>query len=369
MQPDIVVIMRPANDIPHGPAGQLEKILNCLNWAFEKVEHSRGTYEVDASIQTPNMKGLTDVPGILVGHATDSSALTGCTVILCGSDATGGVDVRGSATGSCELETLNPGAVAPNLHAIVLAGGSAFGLEASCGVRRWLEGRGIGFSAGPTHVPIVPSAVIFDLSLAKAGVRPTREMGEKAAAAANSGAVVEGNVGAGTGATVGKIFGMKQAMKGGIGSASLTLGSGVVVAALVVLNPLGDIIENGKVIAGARKSPTSREFADSAMSMRHGVKRTAFGGGNTVLAVIATNARFDRVQTNKLAALGSLGMVRTISPVNTMADGDITFAISLGKEKADVDEVGVAAAEALGMAVIRAARAAKTSGGVPGLAG
>ena len=314
------------------------------------------------------MKGLTDVPGILVGHATDLSGLTGCTVILCGNDAVGGVDIRGSATGSCELETLNPGAVAGNVHAIVLAGGSAFGLEASCGVRTWLEKRGVGYPAGPTHVPIVPSAILFDLGFARQGVRPTREMGEKAAMAANSGSVVEGNVGAGTGATIGKIFGMKQAMKGGIGSASVTLGSGVIVAALVALNPLGDVIENGKIIAGARKSPNSREFADSAMSMRHGLNQ-AQGGGNTVLAVIATNARLDRVQTNKLAALGSLGMVRTISPVNTMADGDITFAISLGKEKATLDAIGVAAAEALGMAVIRAARAARTSGGVPGLAG
>ena len=315
------------------------------------------------------MKGLTDVPGILVGHATDTVGLTGCTVILCGSDAVGGVDVRGSATGSSELETLNPGAVAPNVHAIVLAGGSAFGLEAGCGVRNWLEKRGIGYPAGPTHVPIVPSAILFDLSFAKAGVRPTREMGERAAAAANAGAVVEGNVGAGTGATVGKIFGMKQSMKGGIGSASLSLGSGVIVAAMVAVNALGDVIENGRIIAGARKSPTSGEFADTAMSMRHGVGGAPRGAGNTVLAVIATNARLDRVQTNKLAALGSLGMVRTISPVNTMADGDITFAISLGKEKASVDDVGVAAAEALGMAVIRAVKAARTSGGVPGLAG
>jgi len=317
------------------------------------------------------MKGLTDVPGILVGHATDIDALTGCTVILCGTDAAGGVDVRGSATGSCELETLNPGHVAPHPHAIVLSGGSAFGLEASSGTRRVLERRGIGFNTGVAHVPIVPGAILFDLGIGRADVRPGREMGEKATLAANDGPVAEGNVGAGTGATVGKILGMKQAMKSGIGSASLTLGSGVMVAALVAVNALGDVIDpkNGRIVAGARRSPTSREFVNSAAAMRHGVANGGAGRGNTTLAVVATNARLDRVQINKVAALASLGVARTISPVNTMSDGDMTFALSLGKEQASVDAVGVAAAEALAMAVIRAVRAAKTAGGVPGLAG
>jgi L-aminopeptidase/D-esterase-like protein len=313
---------------------------------------------------------LTDVPGILVGHATDAAALTGCTVVLCGTDAVGGVDIRGSATGSCELDTLSPGHVAPNVHAIVLSGGSAFGLETTCGVRNLLEKRGIGYNAGVARVPIVPGAILFDLGIGSAHVRPTREMGEKAALAANAGPVPEGNAGAGTGATVGKIFGMKQAMKSGIGTASLTLGSGVVVAALIAVNALGDVIDpsNGQIVAGARKSPTSREFANSAAVMRHGLPMPATGG-HTVIGVVATNARLDRVQTNKLAALGSLGVARTISPVNTMADGDITFAISLGKERASVDEVGVAAAEAMAMAVLRAVRSAKTAGGVPGLGG
>ncbi|MES1260123.1 MAG: P1 family peptidase, partial [Acidobacteriota bacterium] len=278
------------------------------------------------------MKGLTDVPGILVGHATDYEALTGCTVILCGSDAVGGVDVRGSATGSCELETLHPGHVAPFVHAIVLAGGSAFGLEAPSGVRRVLEKRRIGFDTGVARVPIVPGAILFDLAIGRADVRPGREMGEKAALAATDAAVPEGNVGAGTGATVGKIFGMKQAMKSGLGSASLTLGSGVVVAALVAVNALGDVIdpESGGIIAGARKSAESREFVNSAAAMRHGLPERAPFRGNTTLAVVATNAGLDKVQVNKVAALASLGVARTISPVNTMADGDMTFAISLG---------------------------------------
>jgi len=314
------------------------------------------------------MKGLTDVPGVLVGHVTDHDAITGCTVVLCGSDAVGGVDVRGSATGSVELEALNPGHVAPHVHAIVLAGGSAFGLEASAGVRRALEKRGVGYNTGVAVVPIVPGAILFDLGIGKAGVRPDVSMGEKAVAAASSDPVAEGNVGAGTGATVGKIFGMKQAMKSGVGSASLTLGSGVMVAAMVVVNALGDVIdpETGKVVAGARTSPDSREFVNSAAAMRHGAAGPAFRG-NTTLAVVATNARLDRVQINKVAALASLGVARTISPVNTMADGDMTFAIALGREEASVDAVGVAAAEALAMAVLRAVRAAKTLGGIPGL--
>lgn len=317
------------------------------------------------------MKGLTDVPGILVGHATDHEALTGCTVILCGTAAVGGVDVRGSATGSCELETLSPAHVAPWVHGIVLAGGSAFGLEAPSGTRRVLEKRGIGFDTGVAHVPIVPGAILFDLAIGRPDVRPSLEMGEKATLAANDGPVPEGNIGAGTGATVGKIFGMKQAMKSGIGSASLTLGSGVVVAALVAVNALGDVIdpETGKILAGARRSAGSREFINSAAALRHGIPETPPFRGNTTLAVVASNARFDKVQTNKVAALASLGVARTISPVNTMSDGDLTFAISMGKEKASVDAVGVAAAEVLAMAVIRAVRAAKNAGGVPGLAG
>jgi L-aminopeptidase/D-esterase-like protein len=280
--------------------------------------------------------------------------------------------VRGSATGSSEIDVLSPGHVATGVHAILLAGGSAFGLEAACGVRRALERRGIGFAFGGWLVPIVSGAILFDLPfIGKAGVRPDREMGEKAVAAASDAAVVEGNVGAGTGATVGKIFGMKQAMKGGIGSASLTLGSGVMVAALVAVNALGDVLdpETGRIVAGARKSPESREFVNSAAAMRHGLGPTTAGRGNTTLAVVATNARFDKVQTNKVAALASLGVARTISPVNTMSDGDMTFAISLGKEQASVDAVGCAAAEALAMAVVRAVRAAKSAGGIPGLAG
>ena len=317
------------------------------------------------------MKGLTDVPGIRVGHVSDYEALTGCTVVLCGPNAVGGVDVRGSATGSCELETLSPGHVAEHVDAILLAGGSAFGLEASCGVRRALEKKGIGYRTSVARVPIVPAAILFDLGIGRADVRPDVAMGEKAVLAATDAAVAEGNIGAGTGATVGKILGMRQAMKSGVGSASLSLGNGVIVAALVVVNAVGDVIDptTAKVVAGARKSPDSKEFIDAAASLRHGIREPAPFRGNTTLAIVATNAALDRVQTNKLAAMASLGVARTISPVNTMSDGDITFAISQGKEKASVNAVGAAAAEALAQAVLRAVRAAKTLGGLPGLAG
>jgi L-aminopeptidase/D-esterase-like protein len=317
------------------------------------------------------MKGLTDVPGILTGHAEDASGLTGCTVILCGATAVGGVDVRGSATGSVELDALSPGSVDPNVHGIVFSGGSAFGLDASGGVRLFLERKGIGFSTEWGVVPIVPGAVLFDLPVGKRGVRPTREMGEKAAASANNGPVVEGNFGAGAGATVGKIAGTKQAMKSGVGSASVSLGSGVIVSALVAVNAFGDVIDpsTGKIVAGARKSASSREFLNTAALMRHGAASLGFGRTNTTLVVVATNARLDKVQANKLAALGSLGVARSINPVNTMSDGDITFAISLGKEKATIDEVGVAASEVVAMAILRAVRAAKSVAGIPGLAG
>ncbi len=289
--------------------------------------------------------------------------------MLCPPDTIGGVDVRGSATGSSELDALNPGHVAPYLHAIVLSGGSAFGLEAACGVRNYLETKGIGFDTGAARVPIVPSAILYDLGIGSAAIRPGREMGLQAARNASDAAVAEGNIGAGTGATVGKIFGMKQAMKGGIGSCSLTLGNGVLVAALVVVNALGDVIDpaTGKIIAGARTTPEGREFADSTAVMRHGTAGGFTKHGNTTLAVIATNARLTKVETGKVAALAGIGVTRTISPVNTMSDGDITFALSTGQLPATVDAVGVAAAEALAQAVLRAVRAAKTAAGIPGL--
>jgi L-aminopeptidase/D-esterase-like protein len=316
------------------------------------------------------MKGLTDIPGIRAGHVSDFDGVTGCTAILCEQGAVGGVDIRGSASGTQEIDTLSPGHVTDRVHGILLAGGSAFGLEAAAGVRRYLAGRKVGYAFGGQHIPIVPGAILFDLGIAKANVHPNAAMGEAAAATATTDAVREGCVGAGTGATIGKLFGMARAMKGGIGSYTVTLPGGVLVSALVAVNALGDVRDpaTGKIIAGARKSASSREFVDSESEMKRGV---VIGGAtpNTTLAVVATNARLNKVQANKLAQFASLGMARTIYPVNTMADGDVAFALSLGALQADINNLGVAAAEAVAQSILRAVRLAKTLGGIPGLAG
>jgi L-aminopeptidase/D-esterase-like protein len=314
------------------------------------------------------MKGLTEIPGIRVGHESDLNALTGCTVILCDGGAAGGVDVRGSATGSSELDVLSPGHVDAHVDAIVLAGGSAYGLEAVSGVRRYLGARGVGVKVGPHVVPIVPGAILFDLAIGKGNVRPTREMGEAAAAKATADVVIEGAVGAGAGATVGKLFGMGQAMKSGIGSAAVEAGR-VRVASLVAVNAFGDVRDpaTGKLIAGARKASDSMELADTQDQMKRGA-RGSFIHHNTTLAVVATNARLTKVGATKLAQLAGLGMARTIYPVNTMFDGDIVFALSKGEAEADIDTLGVMAADVVAQAIVRAVMMAPTLGGLPGLA-
>jgi len=314
------------------------------------------------------MKGLTDVPGIRVGHVSDFQAITGCTAILCPRGAVGGVDIRGSASGTEETPVLDPGHVTGVVHGILLAGGSAFGLEAASGVRRYLEHQGVGFDTGVAKVPIVPAAIIYDLGIGKADVRPTAAMGEAAAAAATDDPVKEGCVGAGTGATVGKILGMRQAMKSGVGSFTVTLGGGVMVSALVVVNAFGDVRDpaTGKILAGARTGAESTEFADTEERM----KRGAAGGfplRNTTLVVVATNAHLSKVEATKLAQQAGLGMARTIYPVNTMFDGDLVFALSLGDRQADINVLGVAAAEAVAQSIMRAVKLSKSLGGVPGL--
>jgi len=313
------------------------------------------------------MKGLTDIPGIRVGHISDYDAVTGCTAILCERGAVGGVDIRGSASGTQEIDTLSPYHVGTEVHAILLAGGSAFGLEAAAGVRRYLAQRGVGYLFGSQHIPIVPAAILFDLEIGKPNIHPGLAMGEAAAAAASTDAVKEGCVGAGTGATVGKLFGMKQAMKSGIGSYTVTLPGGVLVSSLVAVNAFGDVRDpdSGKTVAGARKAPDSREFAGTVEHMLRGELGSLLS--HTTLAVVATNAKLTKVQANKLAQFASLGMARTIYPVNTMADGDTAFALSMGDREADIDMLGVAAAEGLARAIVRAVRFAKTLGGVPGL--
>jgi L-aminopeptidase/D-esterase-like protein len=318
------------------------------------------------------MKGLTDIEGILVGHASDFEGMTGCTAILCPKGATAGLDIRGSATGSSELDLLSPGHLTERIHAIVLSGGSAFGLESASGVRRFLEQQGIGFPTGGGQVvPLVPAAILYDLGIGKRGVRPTREMGEAAAAAATSAVVEEGCVGAGTGATVGKLFGMARAMKSGIGTATVALeGSyeGVLVSAIAAVNALGDVVDpdSGKILAGARTSDDGMEFADSSRQMMRGIVG-GFRRTNTTLVAVATNAALSKVQATKLAQQASAGMARVIRPSWTISDGDIVFALSCGDKKSDITALGIAGADAVAQAIVRAVTTARTLAGVPGL--
>lgn len=312
------------------------------------------------------MKGLTDIPGVLVGHASDYDGLTGCTVVLCEQGAVAGGEIRGFATGTGEWDLLSPYHVTEKIHAVVFAGGSAFGLEAASGVRRFLAHKGIGVETPSARVPLVVSAILYDLSIGKASAHPTREMGESAAAAATDKPVTEGNIGAGTGATVGKILGMKSAMKSGIGTFTVTLNSGVMVSALAAVNAVGDIIDpaTAKIIAGARGA--NGDFANSAQIMKSGAGQTLVRQ-NTTLVVVATNALLTKVDANRLAHVAQTGMTRTIDPVNTTSDGDLVIALSAGSEKVRIDALGVAASEAVAESILRAVRLASTLGGVPGL--
>lgn len=320
---------------------------------------------------------ITDVPGIQVGHAQDTQALTGCTVILCPQGAVAGVDQRGGAPGTRETDTLRPMHLVDKVHAVVLAGGSAFGLDTASGVVRYLEERGAGFNVQVARVPIVPAAILFDLAIGDPDVRPDAEMGYQACLNASADAPKEGNVGAGTGATVGKILGMGQAMKTGLGTASLKIGGGAVVGALVAVNAFGDIVDpnDGEIIAGARAAKVGPlrigapgYFADSLQTMKTLVGRTAVGfasRGNTVIGVVATNARLTKEETNKVAQMAQDGLARAIRPAHTMVDGDTVFALATGKRKANLNVVGAFAAEALAQAIVRAATTATSTGNLP----
>ncbi len=322
---------------------------------------------------------ITDIPGIEVGQAQDDEALTGCTVILCRKGAVGGVDVRGSAPGTRETDLLNPINLVDKVHAVVLAGGSAFGLDAASGVMKYLAEQKIGYGLGATRVPIVPAAILFDLGLGKSARHPDPEMGYAAVSAAQAGPVAEGNVGAGTGATLGKIFGMAGAMKSGLGTTSIEIGGGVVVGAIVAVNPFGDVLDpaTGQIIAGARpaklgpvKLGGSGQFADTLKVMQTLAGRTILSlatGGNTVIAVVATNAKFDKAQATKVAQMAHDGLARAVRPAHTMLDGDTIFALATGQKKADVSTVGAYAAEVLAQAIVRAVQAAKPAGGLPAI--
>ncbi len=321
------------------------------------------------------------MPGIRVGHAQDMEALTGCTVVICEDGAVGGVDVRGGSPGTRETDLLRPMHRVEHVHAVMLSGGSAFGLAAASGAMSYLEERGIGFDMRVAHVPIVPAAIFFDLGIGNASVRPDAAMGYQACLDASRERPAEGNVGAGTGAVVGQILGPGQAMKSGIGTASVEIGAGVVVGAIFVVNSLGDVVDpdTGAILAGARSADLGPihigapgYFADALQVMRTPIGRAAMAIAtrqNTVIGVVATNARLDKVQVNKVAQMAHDGMARTLRPAHTMLDGDTIFALATGKRKADTSIVGAFAAEATAQAIVRAVQTAKSAAGLPGLAG
>ncbi len=307
---------------------------------------------------------ITDIVGIRVGHDTNLEGGTGCTVILCDMPAMGGVDVRGGAPATRETDLLRPMHLVEGINAVLLAGGSAFGLDAAGGVMRYLEERGIGYETGVARVPIVPAAAIFDLAVGSAAARPDADAGYRACQQASSEAITQGTVGAGTGATVGKMAGPPFMMKGGLGSASMQLSDGTVVAAIVVVNALGDIIDPAtqQVVAGARNPGGPGFLASNAF-------------GNTTIAAVATDAALTREQANKVAQMAHNGLAQAIRPAHTMFDGDTIFALALGPSSQllhdpamaamQVSTIGAAAATTLARAIVKAVRLATTLHGIP----
>lgn len=312
---------------------------------------------------------ITDVAGVKVGHFTDSRRPTGCTVVLTEEGATAGVDVRGAAPGTRDTELLNPTNTVQAVHGIMLAGGSAFGLEAAGGAMRYLEEHGIGFDMRVARVPIVPAAILFDLGVGDAKIRPDAEAGYKACKAAAATPPAEGNVGAGAGATVGKLFGMSRAMKSGIGTSCIKL-NGIKVGAIVAVNAIGDVFDpaNGKPVAGARTKDGKALVNSMAAILRGEALPPALEGAATTIGVVATDVVLTKTQASKVAQMAHDGLARTINPVHTAFDGDTIFALATGKSSktANLTLVGALAAEAVVQAVLRAVRAAR---GIPGLPG
>ena len=313
--------------------------------------------------------GLTAVEGIRVGHHTLTERPTGCTAILVDGDAVGGVSQRGGAPGTRETDLLDPLNLVDRVNAVVLAGGSAFGLEAATGAVRWLEEHNIGWPAGPSKVPIVPAAILFDLGVGgNPKIRPTADCGYQAAEAATTGAVQEGSVGAGAGATVGKFGGAGRSTKSGIGTASITLPNGLVVAAIVAVNAVGDIIDpaSGKIVAGVRN--TDNTFADARKILRSGAgAQPPRPAENTTIGLVATNAKLTKSQATRMALMADDGYARAISPAHTNGDGDTIFSLATGRwgGSADITIIGALAAEAMADAVVHAATQATGVAGIP----
>ncbi len=308
------------------------------------------------------LNNLCDVPGVLVGHATDHEGLTGCTAVLFERSTVVGVDVRGSSPGTRETDRLGPIGMVRDTHALLLTGGSAFGLAAADGIVKFLEEKGVGLDIGVAKIPLVSAAVIFDL-MSGPDVRPDATMGYEAAAAAAGDDFDQGSVGAGTGATVGKMLGLESAMKGGLGSASVDLGDGLIVGSLAVVNAVGDVRdERGEILAGPRRADGT--LADSEELMPQAADRMRWGQ-NTTLGIVATNARLTKPAATKVAQMTHDGLARAIRPVHTSVDGDVVFAASAGEVETVTDIVGAWGARTMQEAILCAIRSAKGFPGVP----
>ncbi|MDU6115461.1 MAG: P1 family peptidase [Paeniclostridium sordellii] len=307
---------------------------------------------------------ILDIKGIKVGQVEDKKGLTGCTVVLCEKGAVCGVDVRGSAPGTRETDLLDPINMIQKVHAVVLAGGSAFGLEATCGVSKFLEERGIGFDVGVAKVPIVTGAVLFDLAVGDSKSRPNLQMGYTACEKASDKYLDQGNFGAGCGATVGKIKGSDYCAKGGIGSYSIKLDNGLIVSALIAVNAFGDVYENGEIIAGVLNDKKN-DFLNTYELMKQGVNKGGFNIDNTTIGVVATNAKLDKANCKKISQMAHNGYAKTIFPIHTPHDGDTIFTLSTGEIEADITLLGSLATEVVEKSVINAVKNAKAVKNIP----
>ena len=313
---------------------------------------------------------ITDVPGIQVGHYTSTSAATGCTVVICEDGAVGGVDVRGSAPGTRETDLLRPTALVNEVHAVLLSGGSAFGLAAATGVVRYLEDKGVGLQFGGATIPIVPAAILFDLGLVRGDIRPTADDGEAACRSASAFPPAQGSVGAGTGATVGKMLGMNRSMKGGIGSASVSLGNGLIVGAIVAVNAIGGVYEaaTGRIVAGPRSEDGSAILDALEVAVSPPVEAMQpVSASNTTIGVVAANAALNKEQANKLASAAQDGVALAVRPAHLMGDGDTVFALATGKSDSAVNmnQLLAAATMCVSNAIVSAVTEADSLGGVP----
>lgn len=314
------------------------------------------------------MGSIVDIKGVKVGHCSDFKSVTGCSVMLFENPATAAVDLRGGGTSTRQIDSLLSHNTFGKIHAILLTGGSAYGLDASTGVARYLEERNIGLEVGHgLVVPSVPTAVIFDLGIGNGKIRPDADMGYEACLSAKSSDIEEGSVGVGTGATIGKLMGLKQATKGGTGSESYKLKSGATVAVLVVVNAFGDVIspENGEILAGVRDAEEGKGFPGTVNLFKQGIIRRADSYQNTTLAAVVTDADFSKSELLRISNIAQTGLAKVISPVHTVQDGDMVISVSAGKREEDVNLVGVIAADLIQKAIMRAVEQSASLGGIP----